>query len=105
MTWTLGDKQKRTLAYLDSGVADRQGKKYVMTQEQTILSQKGDQYIKVFVVTELSSEDKEKISNFKKYNEELEILEDWLINPRIDKYDCLMFDCSNGKQKIAGKST
>ena len=31
ITWSLGDKQKRMLAYLDSGVADKQGKKYVMT--------------------------------------------------------------------------
>ena len=33
------------------------------------------------------------------------MLEDWLINPRIDKDDCLMFDCSIGKEKIAGKNT
>ena len=31
MTWSHGDKQKRTLSYLDSGVADRQGKKSIMT--------------------------------------------------------------------------
>ena len=31
MTLSLGDKQKRTLAYLDNGVANRQGKKFVMT--------------------------------------------------------------------------
>ena len=42
MTWSHGDKQKRTLAYSDSGVADREGKKYVMTQENTILSQEDD---------------------------------------------------------------
>ena len=31
MTWSHGDKQKRTLAYLDSGVANIEGKKSVMT--------------------------------------------------------------------------
>ena len=42
MTCSRGDKQKKILAYLDSDVADRQGKKYFMAQEGTILSQKGD---------------------------------------------------------------
>ena len=46
MTWSHGDKHKRTFAYLDSGVAEREGKKYVMTQEETILSQRGDQFLK-----------------------------------------------------------
>ena len=63
MTWSHGDKQKITLAYLDSGVTDRKGKKYVMKQEETILSQKGDQYIKEFVVVELDNGDKENFSN------------------------------------------
>ena len=63
MTWSHGDKQKRTLAYLDSGVADREGKKYIMTQEKTILSQRGDQYLKEFVVAELANGDKENFSN------------------------------------------
>ena len=40
MTWSRRDKQKRTLAYLNSGVVDRQGKKYVMTQDATILSKR-----------------------------------------------------------------
>ena len=43
MTWSCGDKKKRTLAYLDSGVADRPRKKSIMTQ--TMLSQKGNQYL------------------------------------------------------------
>ena len=90
MTWSHGDKQKRTLAYLDSGVADRQRKKSVMTQEETILSQKGDQYIKELAVAELVNEDKGIFSNLKKYDKELEMLEYWLINPRIDKYDYVM---------------
>ena len=33
------------------------------------------------------------------------MLEDWLINPRIDKDGFLMFDDSIGKEHIAGKST
>ena len=57
MTWSHGDKQKRMLAYLDSGV---------MTQEETILSQRGDQHLKEFVVAELANEDKKKFSNFEK---------------------------------------
>ena len=61
-----------------------------MTKEETILSQKGDQYLEELVVVELANEDKEKFSNLKKYNEELEMLEDWLINPSIDKHDCLI---------------
>ena len=74
ITWSRGDKQKRTLSYLDSGVADRHGKKYVMTQEETILSQKGDQYIKELVVADLVNEDKGIFSNLIKYDEELEML-------------------------------
>ena len=58
MTWSRGDKQKRTLSYLDIGVAEREGKKFVMTQEETILSQRGDQHLKEFVVAELVNEDK-----------------------------------------------
>ena len=72
--------------------------KYVITKEDTILSQKGDQYLEELVVAELANEHKEKLSNLKKYDEELEMLEDWLIDPRIDKYDCLMLDCSIGKE-------
>ena len=71
MTWYHGDKQKRTLAYVDSGVADREGKKFVMTQEETILSQRGDQYLKEFAVAKLINGEKEKFSNFRNYNEEL----------------------------------
>ena len=77
MTWSRGDKQKRTLAYLDNGVANRQGKKFFMTQEETILSQKGDLYIKELDVAKLANGDKEKISNLRKYDEELEMMEDW----------------------------
>ena len=99
MTWSHGDKQKRTLAYLDSGVADREGKKYIMTREETILSQRGDRYLKEFVVAELVNEDKRKFSNFRNYDEELEMLEDWLINPRVDKHELLMFDDNIGKEK------
>ena len=33
------------------------------------------------------------------------MLEDWLINPRIDKDDCLMFDDSIGKEQITCKRT
>ena len=58
-----------------------------MTKEETILSQKGDQYLEELVVAELANEDKEKLSNLRKYDEELEMLEYWLINPRIDKDD------------------
>ena len=53
MTWSRRDKPERTLAYLDSGVADRKKKKFVMTQEETILSLRNDQYLNEFVVTGL----------------------------------------------------
>ena len=89
MTRSHGDKQKRTLAYLDSGVADKEGKKFIMTQKKTIFSQEGDQYLEEFVV---SIENKENLSNLKIYDEELEMLEDCLINPRIDNDECLIFD-------------
>ena len=49
-----------------------------MTQEETILSQKGDQYLNEFIVAGLTTEDKEEFSNFRKYDEELKMLEDWL---------------------------
>ena len=110
MTWSRGDKKKRTLAYVDSGVADREGKKFVMTQEETILSQRGDQYLKEFAVGKMVNEDKAIFSNLRKYDEELEMLEDWLINPRIDNDDCLMhvsmkiLNDNIGKEKIAGKT-
>ena len=97
MAWSHGDKQKRTLAYLDNSVADREGKTSVMKQEETILSQRGDQYLNEFVVAKLANEDKWNISNLIKYDEELEILKDWLINPRIDNDDCLILDDSIGK--------
>ena len=58
MTWSRRDKPERTLAYLDSGVADRRGKKSFITQEEAILSQKGYQYIKELVVVELVNEEK-----------------------------------------------
>ena len=52
----------------------------------------------------MANEDKYKLSNLRKYDEELEMLEYWLINPRIDKNDCLMIDCSIGKEKIEGQN-
>ena len=58
MTWSHGDKQKRTLAYLDRCVADREGKKFVMTHEGTIVSQEDDQYLKEITIAELVNEDK-----------------------------------------------
>ena len=54
------------------------------------MSQKGDKYLRELVVAEFANEDKEDLSNFRKYDEELEMLEVWLINPRINKYDCLI---------------
>ena len=45
MTWSHGDKQKRTLAYLDSGIADKHGKKYIMINEDILLSQEANQYL------------------------------------------------------------
>ena len=41
MTWSHEGKPERILAYLDICVADREGK-FVMTQEETILSQRSD---------------------------------------------------------------
>ena len=75
-----------------------------MTKEETILSRKGDQYLEELVVAKLDNEDKKKLSNLIKYDEELEMLEDWLINPRIDKDDCLMLGCSIGKEQIEGRN-
>ena len=51
------------------------------------------------------NEDKGKFSNFRNYDEELEMLEDWLINPMVDKHDCLTFDDSIGKEQTIDKST
>ena len=76
-----------------------------MAQEGTILSQKGDQYRRELFVAELTNEDKEKFSNLRKYDEELEMLEDWLINPCIDKDGLLMLDDRIGEEHIAGKKT
>ena len=50
------------------------------------------------------NEDKGKFSNLKNYDEELEMLEEWLINPRIDKNDYLVFDCSIDKYQIEGQN-
>ena len=33
------------------------------------------------------------------------MLEDWLINLRVDKHDCLMFDDNIGKEQTTDKST
>ena len=62
-----------------------------MTQEETILSQNGDQYLGELDGVELATEDKEKLSNLREYDEELKMLEDWLFNPRIDKDYYLMY--------------
>ena len=61
------------------------------------MSQRGDQHRKEFDVAKLANEGKGKFSNLRKYDEDLEMLEDWLINPRIDIDDFLMFDCSISK--------
>ena len=53
----------------------------------------------------MSNEDKDKLSNLIKYDGELEMLEDWLINPRIDKDDYSILDCKIGKEKIEGRNT
>ena len=58
MTWSRGDKKRKTLAYLDSSVVDIQGKTSVMTQEGAICSQEGDQPMKNLVVKKLDNEDK-----------------------------------------------
>ena len=50
-----------------------------------------EQYLGELVVVELATEDKEKLSNLREYDEKLKILEDWLFNPRIDKDDYLMY--------------
>ena len=83
---------------------ERQRKKYFIIKEETILSQKDNQYLEELVVAELDNEDKEKLSNLRKYDEKLEMLEDWLINPRIDKDKCLMLDCNIGKEYIEGQN-
>ena len=62
-----------------------------MTQEETILSQRGDQYLKEFFVGELDTGDKEKNSNLWEYEEELQMIEYWLFNTRIDTDYCLMY--------------
>ena len=97
MTRSHGDKQRKTLAYLDSSVVDRHGKKSVMTQEVAILFQEGDKPMKELVVTNLANEDKGIFSNLRKYDEVLNMLEYWLFNPRIDTNESLMFDESIGK--------
>ena len=48
-----------------------------MSREETVLSQRGDQYLKEFTVVELVNEDKGNFSNLRKYDEELEMMEDW----------------------------
>ena len=55
--------------------------------------------------TKLDNEDKGIFPNLRKYDEELEMLEDWLINPRVDKHDCLMFDDNIRKEQTTDKST
>ena len=104
MTWSHEGKPERTLAYLNRCVANRDGK-FVMTQEETILSQMDDQYLNEFVVASLTTEDKEEFSNFRKYDEELKMLEDWVNNPRIDKDNCLMFNYNIEKEHIESQNT
>ena len=72
---------------------DKERNLSIMTHEETMLSQKGDQYLRELAVVEFANEENEDLSNFKKYDEELGMLEYWLINPRIDKDDCLMHAC------------
>ena len=67
------------------------------------MSQRGDKNLKEFVVAELANEDKGKFYNFRNYDEELEMLEYWLINPRVDKNDFLMFDENIRKEYTTGK--
>ena len=105
MTWSRRDRLERTLAYLDSGVANILGKKFVMTHEGTIVSQEDDQCLEEITIVDLVNEEKGKIFKFRNYDEELEMLEDWLINPRVDKHDCLMFDDNIGKEKTVDKIT
>ena len=72
ITLSHGDNQRRTLAYFDNDVG-RQRNKSVMTRQNTILSQKGDQYLGE-IVAELVTKDKEKLSNLREYDEELKML-------------------------------
>ena len=51
----------------------------------------------------MANEDKGKFYNFRNYDEELEMLEYWLINPRVDKNDFLMFDENIRKEYTTGK--
>ena len=84
-----------------AGIEESEGrwrKKYGMTKEETILFQKGDQYLEELVDAKLDNKDKKKLSILRKYDEELEMLEDWFINPRIDKNDSLMLNCGIGKE-------
>ena len=83
---------------------DRQRKKSVITKVETIFYQKGDQYLEELVVSELANKDKEKLSKLRKYDAELQIMEDWLINPRIDKDDYLILGYSVGKEQIEGQN-
>ena len=54
---------------MDRCVADREGKKFVMTQEGTIVYQRDDQYLEEITVAELVNEDKGNFSNFRNYDE------------------------------------
>ena len=56
-----------------------------MTHEGTIVSQEDDQYLEEITVAELVNEDKGKFSNFRNYNEELDMLEYWLLSIRLIK--------------------
>ena len=67
------------------------------------MSQKGDQYLEELVVVELANEDKDKLSNLIKYDEELRMMEYWLINPRINEDDCLILGCNIGEENKEGQ--
>ena len=51
----------------------------------------------------MDNEDKEKLSNPRKYDEELRMLEYWLINPRIGEDDCLILGCNIGEENKEGQ--
>ena len=53
----------------------------------------------------MATKDKGNFSKFRNYDEELEMLEDWLSDPRIDKDDYLMFDDSIRKEQTTNKRT
>ena len=94
------------------GIEGSDGKhngKYVMKKKEAVLSQREDQYLEELVVSKLANYDRGRLFYFRKYDEELQQIEDWLLNPRIDQVDHLMgkniemFSCSIGKENMEGK--